>query len=171
MITQANEKKSQPDKKADKRWRLVDSTIRKNGGTAHALIEALHTVQSAFGFIDEEAMKHVAHALKVPLSKVYGVATFYHFFKLKPQGKHSCVVCTGTACYIKGASKLLSELENQYGVKPGQTTDDNELSVLTARCIGSCGLAPAVVIDNEVAGRVEPSDMTERLERCIQNDA
>ena len=92
----------------------------------------------------------------MPLSKVYGVATFYHFFTLKPQGEHTCVVCMGTACYIKGAQQMLDALEKTYGVKPGETTPDGKLSVLTARCIGSCGLAPAVVFDGEVAGKLTP---------------
>ena len=120
---------------SDKRWRLVDATMRRHGYRASSLIEALHTVQEAFGFLDEDALRYVAGMLKVPLSKVYGVATFYHFFTLKPQGKHTCVVCMGTACYIKGAQGVLDRIEAEYGVTPGETTPDNQLSVLTARCV------------------------------------
>ena len=87
----------------DKRWKLVDATMRKTGGSSRGLIETLHTVQEAFGFLDEEALRYVALCLHVPFSRAYGVATFYHFFTLKPGGRHTCVICLGTACYIKGA--------------------------------------------------------------------
>jgi bidirectional [NiFe] hydrogenase diaphorase subunit len=99
----------------------------------------------------------------VPPSKVYGVATFYHFFTLRPPGAHTCVVCTGTACYIKGAPVLLKTIEDELGIKQGETTQDGEISVLTARCLGSCGLAPAAVFDGQVAGKMTLLAMTERL--------
>jgi bidirectional [NiFe] hydrogenase diaphorase subunit len=95
----------------------------------------------------------VAQGLKLPPSRVYGVATFYHFFQLKPKGRHTCVVCMGTACYVKGADKVLAGIEEQAGVKAGETTPDNQVSVLTARCIGACGIAPAVVYDGTVTPR------------------
>ena len=138
----------------DKRWKIVEATARRHGREPHALIETLHTVQESFGYLDNSALRFVAMALRVPLSRVYGAATFYHYFTLKPKGKHTCVVCTGTACYIKGAPALLTAIEKTYGVKPGETTPDNELSVLTARCLGSCGLAPAVVMDGAVLDNV-----------------
>jgi bidirectional [NiFe] hydrogenase diaphorase subunit len=156
---------------ADRRWRLVDATMRKHGHHAHALIEALHTVQEYFGYLDETALQYVATALRLPLSKVYGVATFYHFFTLKPQGRHTCVVCMGTACYIKGAQQILDGIHGDYGIHPGETTPDNALSVLTARCVGSCGLAPAVVFDGEVAGKLTPAGVAERLGRTVRDDA
>src|SRR5512146_2671484 len=147
----------------DKRWKIVEATARRHGNEPHALIETLHTVQEAFGYLDETALRFVATTLRMPLSRVYGAATFYHFFTLKPKGKHTCVVCTGTACYIKGAPALLSAIEKRYGIKPGETTPDNELSLLTARCLGSCGLAPAVVFDNEVAGKITAADAVHRV--------
>lgn len=134
----------------DKRWRIVNATMRRNGYSPDALIETLHSVQEAFGFLDTTAMKYVSTSLDVPLSQTYGVATFYHFFQLKPGGKHSCVVCTGTACYIKGAMHVIEAIHDQYGIDPGETTSDEELSLLTARCIGSCGLAPALILDGVV---------------------
>src|SRR5579864_3106602 len=117
---------------ADKRWKMVEATARRHGREPHALIETLHTVQECFGYLDDVALRFVAATLRVPLSRVYGAATFYHFFTLKPQGKHTCVVCTGTACYIKGASALLSAIERQHSIQPGQTTADGELSLVTA---------------------------------------
>jgi bidirectional [NiFe] hydrogenase diaphorase subunit len=128
-------------------------------------------VQETFGYLDEEAFRFVSTSLRVPLSQVYGVATFYHFFKLKPQGLHSCVVCTGTACYIKGAGEILSAIEQEYGVKPDETTPDGKLSLMTARCVGACGLAPVVVFDGEVAGKVTPLEAVNRLRRLTRDDA
>lgn len=149
----------------DKRWRLVDATMRRHGFEPNALIETLHTVQESFGFLDPVSMRYIAESLRVPLSKVYGVATFYHFFSMRPPGKHSCVVCLGTACYIKGGMNLLDAVSEAYEVEPGKTTDDGELSLLTARCIGSCGLAPAVVLDSAVTPKQTPQELLQKIER------
>jgi len=151
----------------DKRWKIINATMRRNGDDSHALIETLHSVQETFGYLDDDALRYVAKTLRTPLSRVYGVATFYHFFTLKPQGEHSCVVCTGTACHIKGAQALLAALKERFGVVPGETTADNKLSLVSARCIGSCGLAPAVVIDGSVAGNLSPHVLVERVEKEI----
>jgi bidirectional [NiFe] hydrogenase diaphorase subunit len=107
----------------------------------------------------------------VPLSRAYGVATFYHFFTLKPAGEHTCVICMGTACYIKGAPQLLEAVERDLDVSPGETTMDGKVSLLTARCLGSCGLAPAVVYDQEVAGKVTPQALREHLSQWTRRDA
>src|SRR5947199_2359009 len=125
---------------ADKRWKIVEATARRYGREPHALIETLHSVQESFGYLDETALRFIAHHLKLPLSRVYGVATFYHFFTLKPKGRHTCVVCTGTACYVKGADTLLDAVGKEAHVGPGETTADGELSLLTARCLGACGI-------------------------------
>ncbi|HZT29298.1 MAG TPA: bidirectional hydrogenase complex protein HoxE [Bryobacteraceae bacterium] len=155
----------------DKRWKIVEATARRHGREPHALIETLHTVQESFGYLDETALGYVAGLLRVPLSRVYGVATFYHFFTLKPKGKHTCVVCTGTACYIKGAPALLAAVGKRYGIQPGETTGDNRLSLVTARCLGSCGLAPAAVLDSAVLGKVTPATLVEQIERGVKHDA
>lgn len=154
----------------DKRWRIVQAQMRKHGFSPHSLIEALHTVQDTFGYIDREALIFVSVSLRLPLSKVYGVATFYHYFTLKPQGRHTCVICTGTACYIKGVPALLDALQTQYGVGLGETTADGELSVLSARCVGACGLAPVAVIDGQVAGKLTPESLIKRLEEAIHHE-
>jgi bidirectional [NiFe] hydrogenase diaphorase subunit len=151
----------------DKRWKLVDVTMRRNGYAGHALIETLHSVQDCFGYLDDVAMTYVARCLNLPFSKVYGVATFYHLFTLKPKGEHTCVVCTGTACYIKGAGDLVDCLCAKYQVQPGQTTADNKLSVLAARCVGACGLAPAVVLDGTVVGNQTPEELLAKVEKVI----
>jgi len=142
--------------------------MRRHGSEPSALIESLHSVQEAFGYLDEAALRYVALSLRVPFSKVYGVSTFYHYFTLKPQGEHTCVVCTGTACYIKGAQKLLDAITQEKGIKAGETTADNKLSLLTARCVGACSLAPAVVFDGEVAGKVTPDDLQQRMSNWFE---
>lgn len=152
---------------SDKRWRIVEATMRRYGHQPHALIECLHSVQEAFGYLDEDGLRFVAQSLQVPLSQVYGAATFYHFFTLKPPGRHTCVVCTGTACYIKGAPQLLAAMEEKYGIKPGETTPDGELSLLTARCVGSCSIAPVAVLDKDVVGKLGPGELVKRAERCM----
>ena len=147
----------------DRRWRAVESRIRRLGGKPDGLIEVLHAVQEAFGYIDLDALAYVGESLRVPPAKVYGVATFYSYFTLKPAGEHTCVVCTGTACYINGAAGLLAAVNAAFGVKPGETTPDGRLSLLTARCVGACSLAPVVVLDGESAGRLTPAGVVARL--------
>jgi bidirectional [NiFe] hydrogenase diaphorase subunit len=153
----------------DKRWKIVDAKMRRLGYEGHALIETLHTVQESFGYLDTDALKFVAKALHLPPSKVYGVSTFYNYFTLKPQGLHTCVVCLGTACYVKGSAKVLAAIEKYAGIRPGETTPDHQLSLLCARCIGACAIAPAVVYDGNVAGRQTPEQAKERLEKYISH--
>lgn len=162
---------SVPPPSDDKRWKMVEGTMRRHGYEPTALIEVLHTVQELFGFLEEPAMRYVASSLRLPFSKVYGVATFYHFFSLKPQGEHTCVVCMGTACYVKGAANLLKNIEEVANVKAGETTEDKKMSVVAARCIGSCGLAPAVVFDGEVNGKVTDTEIKARIRRWLGHDA
>jgi bidirectional [NiFe] hydrogenase diaphorase subunit len=148
----------------DKRWRIIETRMRRLGNRPDALIEALHSAQEAFGFLDDDALRYIGDSLHVPPSRVFGVATFYHYFTLKPQGEHTCVVCTGTACYINGASQTLASIRTGLGVKPGETTADGRLSVLTARCLGACSLAPVATVDGAVEGRVIPADFVAKLE-------
>ena len=149
----------------DKRWRIVETRMRRLGNRPDALIEALHSAQEAFGFLDDAALAYIGESLAVPPSKVFGVATFYHYFTLKPKGEHTAVVCTGTACYINGAGEILASIARDLGVKPKETTEDGKLSILTARCLGACSLAPAVIVDGEVEGRVASKELVARLER------
>jgi bidirectional [NiFe] hydrogenase diaphorase subunit len=148
----------------DKRWRIVETRMRRLGDQPEALIEALHAAQEAFGYLDADALQYVSDILGVPPSKVYGVATFYSFFTMKPQGEHTCVVCTGTACYINGAKDILAKMDSRFGIKPRQTTPDNKLSLLTARCLGACSLAPAVIVDGDVHGKATADELVTRLE-------
>jgi bidirectional [NiFe] hydrogenase diaphorase subunit len=147
----------------DPRFKMIDRTLKRFQYQQDALIEVLHTAQEAFGFLENDLLIYVAHQLKLPLSWVYGVATFYHFFSLKPNGEHTCIVCMGTACYVKRAAEIVASLQSQYGIEAGHTTPDGKLSIATARCLGSCGLAPVLVLDNEVLGRETPESVLEKV--------
>jgi len=149
----------------DPRWQIVETRMRRLGNRPDALIEALHSTQQAFGFIDRDALRYIGETLAIPPSKVYGVATFYHYFTLNPHGTHTCVVCTGTACYINGAFDILATIRTVLGIEPGETTADGNLSLLTGRCFGSCSLAPAAIVDGQVEDRVDATDLAARLER------
>jgi NADH-quinone oxidoreductase subunit E len=118
------------------------------------LIMILHRVQEEFGYIPRQAAMKVADLLDVPLAKIYGVVTFYHFFKLNKPGRHNIQVCMGTACYLKGGEDLIQELENLLGIGVNQVTDDGEFSIEAVRCVGCCGLAPVMVVGEEVFGKV-----------------
>jgi bidirectional [NiFe] hydrogenase diaphorase subunit len=152
----------------DNRYKLLDRAIARHQGKGDALIEVLHSAQGIFGFLETDLMIYIAHALKIPLSRVYGVATFYHFFQLKPQGEHAVVVCTGTACYVKGAAKIAEALEHECKCKFGETTADKKVSLVSARCVGSCGLAPVAVFDNRVAGKLAPDAALARVREWMK---
>ncbi|MDR3629723.1 MAG: bidirectional hydrogenase complex protein HoxE [Desulfocapsaceae bacterium] len=149
----------------DRRLRLVNRTMQLYRNEAHALIETLHAVQESFGYLEEDVLKYVARTLRVPLSRVYAVATFYHSFSLKPPGEHTCVICMGTACYIGGSGAILDALREGEGIVSGETTSDGKVSLLVARCLGSCGLAPAGVFDGEVTGKLDSEHVLERIGR------
>ena len=138
----------------DKRFKLLEVAMKRHQYRQDALIEVLHTAQELFGYLKLDLLHFIARHLKLPPSRVYGVATFYHFFTLEPKGKHTCVVCTGTACYVKGADALLAAVGKEAHVRPGETTEDNQLSLVTARCLGACGIAPVIVLDGTIVGHV-----------------
>lgn len=119
----------------------------------------LHRVQQHFGFIPREVAFEVADLLDTPLAKIYGVITFYNFFKLKKPGRHNIQVCMGTACYLKGGEDIIHELEEILGVGLNTVTADGEFSIEAVRCLGCCGLAPVLVVDGEVHGKVQTKDM------------
>jgi bidirectional [NiFe] hydrogenase diaphorase subunit len=154
----------------DKRFKVLDVTIKRCQYQQDALIEILHKAQELFGYLEDDVLLYIAHCLKLPPSRVYGVATFYHLFALKPQGKHTCTVCTGTACYVRGGDKILAAIEESAGVRAGETTADKQLSVLTARCLGACGIAPVVVFDNTVHGHETPESVCDRLKGLLATD-
>src|SRR5690349_3519815 len=149
----------------DKRFKILEVHMKKHLFRHDSLIEVLHKAQELFGFLDDDLLLFISYKLKLPPSRVYGVATFYHFFTLKPQGEHTCVVCLGTACYVKGADKVIAAVQNNFKIQPGETTADNKLSLLTARCIGACGIAPAVVYDGTVTPRQTAETVLEQIKK------
>ena len=155
----------------DKRFKILDTHIKRHQDRSDATIEVLHKAQELFGYLEDDLLLFVANRLKLPPSRVYGVATFYHFFTLKPKGRHSCVVCLGTACYVKGAADVLAAVEKEARIRAGDTTADEELSLLTARCIGACGIAPAVVYDGKVCARQTPESALEHVKGWIRHVA
>jgi bidirectional [NiFe] hydrogenase diaphorase subunit len=136
----------------DNRFKLLEATMKRHQYQPDALIEVLHKAQELFGYLSADLLLAIAHSLKLPPSRVYGVATFYHFFSLAPKGQHTCVVCMGTPCYVKGAAGLLAAIEQRADIRAGQTTPDNQLSLEKVRCIGACGVAPLLIVDGRVVG-------------------
>lgn len=169
MTTQNKPNRATPAdlKRSDARYKRIAAAITGHQRRPDALIEVLHKVQDAFGYIPMDAMRFVALEMKVPPSRVYGVATFYHFFSLKPKGKHNCVICTGTACHVRGAQGIVEHIRDELGLKPGETTPNGQLGIQAARCIGCCGLAPAVVLDDQVLAKVKPETLVTTLRQLI----
>jgi NADH:ubiquinone oxidoreductase subunit E len=151
----------------------VVAFIDKNKGMAHSesqLIATLHMVQAAHGYLSKEHMNAVAQLAQIPLAKVTGVATFYHYFRLNPRGKHMINVCLGTACYVKGADKLSQKLMSDLGIGFGETTKDGMFSLESTRCLGTCGLAPVIMIDDQIHGPVTPGDVSIILDKYTKKD-
>jgi NADH-quinone oxidoreductase subunit E len=145
----------------------LDSTIRRDVQQHVArwrdeegnLIMILHAIQNQHGYVPREVAMELSRELGVKLARIYEVITFYHYFKLQPPGAHNLTVCNGTACYLKGSGELLNELRTQLGVAEGQTTADRQFHLDTVRCIGCCGMAPAMVVDGKTFGHVKSSDV------------
>lgn len=128
------------------------------------LINVLHKTQEHFGYLPAEVQEVVAQELKVPVAKVYGVVTFYSFFTMIPKGKYPISICTGTACYVRGADNVLQEFKKQLGIEVGATSNDGKYSLNCLRCVGACGLAPVVLVGDKTYGRVAPDDVKGILE-------
>ena len=134
---------------------FINGLPDKNG----ALISVLHKAQEIFGYLPQEVQTFVAEQLGISVAKVYGVVSFYSFFTMTPKGKHPVSVCLGTACYVRGAGKVLEDLEKHLGIKAGETTADGLFSIDALRCVGACGLAPVVLVGEDVYGRDEAKDV------------
>jgi len=135
--------------------KFIDNLKSKDG----ALISVLHEAQEIFGYLPEEVQTHIAKKLGVPDSKVYGVVTFYSFFRTKPIGKYQINICMGTACFVRGADAVLEEFKRQLNITVGQTTADGLFTLDSLRCVGACMLAPVVTVNGKVYGNVTPSDV------------
>ncbi|HCJ79380.1 MAG TPA: NAD(P)H-dependent oxidoreductase subunit E [Desulfotomaculum sp.] len=141
----------------------MDEIINKYKGKPGGLIPVLEEVQVALEYLPISVQKRIAEGLNLPLSRVYGVVTFYSFFTMTPRGKHLVRVCLGTACYVRGGKAIAEKIEKEYGVKKGETTADRMFTYETVRCVGACGLGPMVLVDDNVHGRVKPTKVKEIL--------
>ncbi len=147
----------------NEQYRELKRFIEANRGVPGPLIQVLHRAQKIFGYLPLEVQHFVARELNVSLSKVFGVVTFYNFFRLDPIGDHIVNMCLGTACHVKGASEIIKALEKELGIKVGGTTPDRFYTLSTARCFGACGLAPVLMLDEEVHGRLNPQKAVQIL--------
>jgi len=138
---------------------IIDRYREKPGG----LIPVLEEAQVTLEYLPVSVQKRIAQGLNLPLSRVYGVVTFYSFFTMTPRGRHTVRVCLGTACYVRGGKAIAETLEKAFGVKEGETTPDRRFTYESVRCLGACGLGPVVVIDEEVHGRVKPGKIKDIL--------
>lgn len=141
----------------------LDSIIEKHKGKAGGLIPVLEEAQVCLEYLPLSVQKRIAAGLGLPLSRVYGVVTFYSFFTMTPRGKHTIRVCLGTACYVRGGKALTETLEKQFGIKEGETTPDRMFTLESVRCLGACGLGPVVVVDEDVHGRIKPAKIKDIL--------
>lgn len=146
-------------------FRLLDEYIDKKADKRGTLIEVLHKAQNIFGYLPREVQEHIAEKLNIPVSKVYGTVTFYAYFTMEPKGKYAINVCLGTVCYVKGADKVLAEFEKNLGIKNNQCTKDGMFSLGGLRCVGACGIAPAVMVNDEVYGNFRPEDVKPLIQK------
>jgi len=149
----------------DDRAQKLQEIIEKYKGTKGALIPVLHEAQELYGYLPMSVQKAISEGLNVPLTEVYGVVTFYTQFSLKPKGRFKIQVCLGTACYVKGANLVLDKLKEKLGIHVGDCTEDGKFSLEACRCVGACGLAPVMMINDDVYGRLVPDDIEGILEK------
>jgi len=142
----------------------LDEILARHKGHTGALIPVLQETQEAYGYLPRETIRRIAKALRRPEAQVYGVATFYAQFHLKPRGKHIIRVCLGTACHVRGANLILDQISSSLGIKPGETTEDLVFTLERVACIGACGLAPTMMVDAETHGRLTPKAAVEIIE-------
>ncbi|MFU0800839.1 MAG: NADH-quinone oxidoreductase subunit NuoE [Xylanivirga thermophila] len=137
----------------------LQKVVEEYKGSEGPLMPILHKAQEIFGCIPLEVQNYIAESLDIPITDIYGVVTFYSQFTLKPSGKYRVAVCLGTACYVKGAQKILDELTNVLGITVGDTTSDGKFTLDATRCLGACGLAPVMMVNDDVYGRLVPEDI------------
>jgi bidirectional [NiFe] hydrogenase diaphorase subunit len=158
-------KDAPPHPSGDERFKILDACMKRHRFQHEALIEVLHTAQDAFGYLSNDLLLYIAHGLKLPPSRVYGVATFYHLFRFEPKGNHGCVICLGTACYVKGSDAIHRAVLRfaARGIERGAVSID------TARCLGACGLAPVGIFDGEIVGNLSRDSALERMEGWLDD--
>ena len=144
---------------------MLEKILKKNKMRKSSLVPILQDVQSEYGYLPEEVLQQVSEKMKIPLIDVVGVATFYKSLSLIPRGKHHVQICTGTACHVRGAPKVLEEFERDLGVCAGETTEDREFSLETVNCVGACALGPIAIVDNEYLGQVKTIQVKNIIKR------
>jgi bidirectional [NiFe] hydrogenase diaphorase subunit len=152
----------------DRRFEALDAALRRHRGRPDALLEILHAAQEIFGWLASDVLVYVGRSLKLPLSRVYGVATFYNLFRLAPAGEHTCTVCLGTACYVRGAGEIFEGIRRAHGVGAGETTPDGKITLAVARCVGNCGSAPVVAFDRDYRADQSTEGVLARLREWSQ---
>jgi len=147
----------------EEQWRQVDSVVDRHKGKPGALIPVLEEVQGITGYLPESVQRRVARGLEIPLSQVYGVVTFYSFFTMQPRGRHQIRVCLGTACHVRGAHRNVEHLKQVLGVEAGECTADRQFGLEVVRCLGACGLAPVMTVDDDTHKQVKEAKLREVL--------
>ena len=160
MTTKVQETECLQEEKYQQLREFIDNNIGERG----FLIPVLHKAQEIFGYLPAEVRAVIAEQMNIPVSTVMGVVTFYSFFRMNPVGRHTITVCMGTACYVRGAKKIMEAVEKTLGIKIGETTEDRRFSFGIQRCLGACGLAPVIMIDNDVHGRMTEKKLNQVLE-------
>lgn len=143
----------------------IDLILENFPETKGNLISILHEVQSLFNYLPEEALRYLSEKTKIPLTQLYGIATFYHFFSLTPKGRHQVLVCLGTACHVKGSPRILGEVKKKLAVEEGETTEDMRYTINTVRCVGACSFAPVMIVDKDTHGNLASTKVAEILNR------
>ena len=149
----------------------LEKILEMHSGQKGALIPILQEIQAAYGYLPEEALKMVSRRVKVPLSRIYGVITFYAQFYLTPRGKHLIKACQGTACHVRGASQVLDNLSRELKVNPGGTTEDLSFSLETVACVGTCFLAPVIMINEDYYGKLTPKKAMDAVKKYFEKAA
>lgn len=139
----------------------VDEIIDRYNAEESSLLAMMQDIQGEVNYLPKEALERVAQRVKVPIAHLYRIATFFHAFSLEPRGKHVCQVCMGTACHVRGAPMILDEMSRELGVKPGETTKDNQFTLETVNCVGACALGPLVIVNGKYHGKITTADIKE----------
>ena len=151
----------------DKRRGMLEKVLKEHNYQESALLEILHQAQEIYGYLDKDLLMDISGSLNLPPSHVYGVVTFYSFFKLKKSGEHVVTGCLGTACYVKGVEQIIEAIEQEFDLKRGGSSADGKLSLLLTRCIGACAMAPNIVVDEEVIGKATKEKVIEKIKSAI----
>ena len=151
----------------DQRRLQLEKVLKEHNYQESALLEILHCAQEIYGYLDKDLLMDISGSLNIPPSHVFGVATFYSFFKLRKPGEHVVTGCLGTACYVKGVEEIVQAIEKEFNLKRGGSTPDGKLSLLTTRCIGACAMAPTIVVDDKVIGKATKEVVLEKIRKAL----